>query len=267
MTKNITLIIISLFLYSCVLNPQRIDSSINPADRHTWVPKDSDDFEKRRLTQTQLDGITKKIETLFLNLEMATPKESNMRGSAKDVISKIEIMESDRSNQIIDEKKRLDYLNKELTNIRTNNKEINTKVVKMYLAPVFTRDEYTNAFYYFKKGAYGKSAALFKNMLRLKPPQPLIDNILFGLGISYYKMNKFSKLTKPFSRIIKNYPNSDKWYMSHVMLALGHEKNGEKSQALYVLEQAVKNDPPYFIQLVINNLINIVQDSPVQAVN
>ena len=198
---------------------------------------------------------------------MITPVEVDVREGAKGVVSKIEAMDSDRTNKISNEKKRVDFLNKEITDIRTNNKEINTKVVNMYLAPVFTRKEYVNAFYYFKKGAYRKSAALFNNMLQLNPPIPLIDNILFGLGMSYYKMNKFSKLTKPFSRIIKNYPNSDKWYMSHVMLALGHEKNGEKSQALYVLEQAVKNDPPYFIQSVINNLINIVQDRAVQTVN
>jgi len=267
MIKNITLIIVSLFLYSCGLNSQRIDASINPADRHIWVPKDSDDFEKQRLIQTHLDGITKEIETLFFNLEMITPIEANVRESAKGVISKIEAMKSDRNNQISNEKKRVDYLNKELTDIRTNSKEINTEVVNMYLSPVFTRDEYINAFYYFKKGAYRKSAALFKNMLRLNPPQPLIDNLLFGLGMSYYKMNNFSKIIKPFSRIIKRYPNSDKWYMSHVMLALGHEKKGEKSQALYILEQAVKNDPPYFFRSVINKLINIVQDGPIYTVN
>ena len=89
MIKNITLIIVSLFLYSCGLNSQRIDASINPADRHIWVPKDSGDLEKRRLVQTNLDGITKEIETLFFNLEMVTPKELNVRESAKGVISKI----------------------------------------------------------------------------------------------------------------------------------------------------------------------------------
>ena len=122
MTKKIILIIISLFLYSCGLNPQRINSSINPADRHIWVPKDSGDLEKRRLVQTNLDGITKEIETLFFNLEMVTPKELNVRESAKGVISKIEAMESDRSNQIINEKNRVDYLNKEITvGIRPDN--------------------------------------------------------------------------------------------------------------------------------------------------
>ena len=95
----------------------------------------------------------------------------------------------------------------------------------------------------------------------------MIDNILFGLSMSYYKMKKFSKAEKALLRIIKLYVDSDKWYMSHVMLALVHEKKGEKSQAIYVLEQGLKNDPPYFIRSVINNVINLVQDGPIHAEN
>ena len=85
--------------------------------------------------------------------------------------------------------------------------------------------------------------------------------------MSYFKVKKFSKTIEPLSHIIKEYPNSDKWYMSHVMLALVYEKKGEKSQAIYILEQGLKNDPPYFIRSMINNVINLVQDEPIQAEN
>ena len=71
----------------------------------------------------------------------------------------------------------------------------------------------------------------------------------------------------PLSRVIEKYAGSDKWYMSHVMLALAHEIKGEKSQALFILEQGLKNDPPYFIQSVINILIDLVQDESIQTKN
>ena len=55
--------------------------------------------------------------------------------------------------------------------------------------------------------------------------------------------------------------------MSHVMLALIHEKKGEKSQALYTLEHGLKNNPSYFVRSVINNLISLIQDEGLQTKN
>ena len=267
MIKKTVLIIVSLSFYACGINPQTIDPSINPAERHVWLPLDEEDLDKRRLRQIHFDGITKEIETLFLNLETIVFRETNMRIETKDFISDIETIESNRTDQIANEQERINILAKELKEVRLNNKQINKQMVNMYLAPVFTKDEYINAFYYFRKGQYVKSAKLFKNMLHLNPPHSLIDNILFGLSMSYFKMKKFSKAEEPLSRIIKVYADSNKWYMSHVMLALVHEKKGEKSQAIYVLEQGLKNDPPYFIRSMINNVINLVQDEPIQAEN
>jgi len=267
MIKKTASIIISLAFYACVINPQTIDPSINLADRHIWLPADEEGLEKRRLRQIRLDGITKEIESLFLNLETIVPKETNMREGTKEFISGIESMESKRTDQITNEQKRIDNLTKELKEIQLSNKQINNQMVNMYLDPIFTKDEYINAFYYYRKGHYIKSAELFINMLRLNPPHSLIDNILFGLSMSYFKVKKFSKAIEPLSHVIKEYPDSEKWYMSHVMLALVHEKNEDKSKALYILEQGLKKDPPYFIRSVINNLIDLVQDESIQTEN
>ena len=75
----------------------------------------------------------------------------------------------------------------------------------------------------------------------------------------------FSKAIKPLSQIIEKYPDSDKWYMSHVMLALMDERKGEKGEALYILEEGFKNDPPYFIRSMFNTLIDLVQDESIRS--
>ena len=99
----------------------------------------------------------------------------------------------------------------------------------------------------------------------MHPPDLLVDNILFGLSMSYFKINNYPKATTSLSRVIDGFPDSDKWYMSIVMLALIHEKTGEKSQAIYMLEKGLKNNPPYFIRSVINKLINLVQNETTPA--
>ena len=57
MIKKIILIIISLSFYACTINPQTVDRSINPAERHVWLPLDEEDLLKRRLRQIHFDGM------------------------------------------------------------------------------------------------------------------------------------------------------------------------------------------------------------------
>ena len=55
--------------------------------------------------------------------------------------------------------------------------------------------------------------------------------------------------------------------MSHVILALTNYRQREKSQALYVLEQGLKRNPPHFIRSVMQNLIDLIQEKTVDAGN
>jgi len=242
MIKKFILAIASFIFCACTVGQggKAIDPSINLADRHIWIPKDDEDLEKRRLRQARFDGIAKEIETLFFMLETTVPRENIMRETTKDFIPKIKSLESNITEQITNEQKRIDTLDKELKTSRSINKNIKSQIVNMSLAPVFTKNEYANAFYYYRKGQFKKSALLFKHFLQLNPPRLLIDNILFGLSMSYFRGKNFAGATGPLSRIIAEHPNSDKWYMSHVMLALIHNKKGEKSQALYILEKGLK---------------------------
>ena len=55
------------------------------------------------------------------------------------------------------------------------------------MVPAFSRKKYINAFRHFRKEQFDKSALSFKKTPQLNPPYSVIDNILFGLGLSYVK--------------------------------------------------------------------------------
>ena len=269
MIKKSILIISVLLFFGCSIGPQArtMDISINPADRDVWVPADTEDLEQRRVRQAQFDGIEKRIEDLFLNLETASSKEAAIRGETKDFIPKIETFEANIVGRITDERNRKASLGKELKDIRLGNKNVDSQVEKLNRIikpdPVFSVKKYINAFNYFRNGQYIKSARLFKRSLASNPPYSLTDNILFGLGMSHYKLGNISRVSEPLSRLIAEYPDSEKWYMSHVMIALVHQKKREKSQALHVLKQGLKKKPPYFIRSVMLNLIDLIQEESV----
>ena len=124
--------------------------------------------------------------------------------------------------------------------------------------PVFSSSEYIDAFVSFRKGQYANSANLFRKALQSNPPYELTDNLLFGLGMSQYRLGNISKVSKPLSRLISEYPDSEKWYMSHLVLALTHFKKREKSQALHALQKGLKKNPPYFIRSMFMNLNTLI---------
>ena len=101
-----------------------------------------------------------------------------------------------------------------------------------------------------------------KNSLDLiisNPPYLVTDNILFGLAMSQYRLGNISKVSKPLSRLISEYPNIEKWYMSHLVLALSLYKKREKSQALHILENGLKKNPPHLIRAMFMNLSQLIQ--------
>ena len=83
--------------------------------------------------------------------------------------------------------------------------------------------------------------------------------------MSHYKLGNISLVSKPLSRLIKEYPDSEKWFMSHVILALTKYRQREKSQALHVLDKGLKSNPPYFIRSVMQNLIDLIQEKNVDV--
>jgi tetratricopeptide (TPR) repeat protein len=265
MIKNYSSIALFIFIFGCSItsDSQSLNSSINPADLYSWVPADASELEQRRILQTKFDEIEKQIEVMFLKSDVLDINEIGLRGKIMKVFPEIESIDKDFSNRIDGEKKRIDLFGQSLDNISAENKKLNKDVEKISkdikLDPVFSSKKYINAFISFKKGRYLKSVNLFRKSLMANPPYELTDNLLFGLGMSHYRLGNISKVSRPLSRLITQYPDSEKWYMSHLVLALTHYKKREPSQAIHFLEKGMKNNPPYFIKSMFMNLTQLIK--------
>ena len=264
MIKKLILIFLVSFLFGCSVfyPPQPTNSRINPADRQIWIPADENDLEQRRILQARFNAIEKDIESLFLRLDILDSDEINIRGATRQITPDIESMDKTVSGMIKQEESRVNNLGEQLDDVRRNNKIFGSEVARLNqtikLDPVFSSRDYADAFMSFRKRQYAKSANLFRKALQSNPPYELTDNLLFGLAMSQYRLGNISKVFKPLSRLISKYPDSEKWYMSHLVLALTHYKNREKSQALYVLQKGLKKSPPYFIRSMFMNLNQLI---------
>ena len=264
MIKKLFFIFFASFLSGCLVSPQSqsIDSRINSADRHIWIPADENELEQRRILQARFDEIEKEIESLFLRLDVLDLDEINMREGIKKTTPNIDSMDTTVSGMIKFEESRVNNLGQQLDDVRQNNKTLESEIERLSktikLDPVFSLREYIDAFVSFRKGRYANSANLLRKALQSNPPYELTDNLLFGLGMSQYRLGNISKVSKPLSRLISKYPDSEKWYMSHLVLALSHYKKREKSQALYILQKGLKKNPPYFIRSMFMNLNKLI---------
>ena len=265
MTKKYISVILFLILYGCSISSesQSIDSTINPSDLHSWLPADENELEQRRILQTKFDEIEEQIENLFLKLDVLDMDEIGLSEGVKRFIPNIKSMDTTVSNRIGEEKKRVESLGQNIDSIKLENKKFDRELEKLSQTitpdPIFSPKKYKNAFSLFKKRQYFKSANLFKQLLLANPPYELTDNLLFGLGMSHYRLGNISKVSGPLSRLISQYPDSEKWHMSHLLLALAHHKKRESSQALHIIKKGLNNKPPYFIQLMFKNLTKLIE--------
>ena len=265
MIKKFILFFLLIFAYACSFNPQSgtTDSGINSADRHIWIPSDEDELENRRVLQLRFDEIESKIEALFLKIDSLNSNEITMREGAKKVLPDIATMDTTLSAMINKEKDRVGELGKNIETVNSKKKILKSEADLLDRTikpdPVFMPKDYINAFIHFRKGHYAKSSSLFRKTLKSNPPYALTDNILFGLGMSNYRLGNISKVSSPLSRLISEYPESEKWYMSHLILGLSFYHKREKSQALHILESGLKKNPPHFIRSMFINLTQTIQ--------
>jgi tetratricopeptide (TPR) repeat protein len=268
--KNIFIFILVFLLGGCggYLPAERTHWPINQEERHTWHPPDETVLSARRADQVWLDDLTREIEILFVNHASFSNRELALFESMSQVDPKIDSMNSKYGQQIETERERKMRMQKDLEMskvgfIAAEAKLKNIMTVKPSV--IFSIADYNSAMKSFRDGQFEKSLKLFLKLKKQNPPLFLQDNIQFAMGSANFRLKKYLPAKKHFQMILDNYVQGDKRFISYFMLGIIHNRQGEKSRAIFLLEEALGNNPPKKMRNMIHRLINVVNDDPSHA--
>ncbi len=257
---------------ACSTSTQAIDANIHDSvEMYVWSPPDEYELSLRKTRQEMLDSISKDIEILSLKNQGINQQTQVFDSKMKQVETNAEIFEADLQTKIRFHKKQQEQLKHELAKLNIDQKFLKSRlttltVMRPQLKPkIFSRKVYTAAIIFLKNGQYKRSMHNFNVALQSNPPRNLKDNIHFGLATAFYKLRKYSQAIKQLDAIRKYYPKGDKWYMSYVMLGMIHNQKGEKSRALYILNEALNKKPPQKIKRMIDLMLHKIQGEPLNV--
>jgi TolA-binding protein len=266
------ILIFSMFLISCggYLPSAPSNWSANPTEMHAWDPPDEEALAQRREKQQHLDNLTSEIERLFINQASLTQQGASMDDLTRKSDAKIRRSEKDFADQIDKEIDRNKKMQSDLkkTQDEFEQAKVRLKELSKIKPPViFSSANYNAAMKAFSQGQYKISLRLFDKLIKQNPPRFLEDNIHFGLGSSYYRLKKYSEAQKHFQKILDDFKMGDKRFNSYVMLGVIHNLQGEKSRALYLLDEALNNSPPERMKPLISRLIRNINEESSHAEN
>jgi TolA-binding protein len=266
------ILILSIFLISCggYLPSAPSNWSANPNEMHTWEPADRETLAKRRENQGYLDKITNEIERFFINHASLVKQESTMDDLTQQTDEKFRRLDKKFSDQINKEIQRSITMQTDLkvTQEKIKQAEVRLKKRSRVIPPViFSSVNYKAAMKAFSQGKYKISIELFNKLINQNPPKFLKDNIHFGLGSSYFRLKKYSEAKKHFQKILDEFQMGDKRFNSYVMLGIILNLQGEKSRALYLLDESFNNNPPERMKPLISRLIKIISEEPSDVEN
>jgi tetratricopeptide (TPR) repeat protein len=270
---RITLILIfPIFLNSCggYLPSAPSNWSANPNEMHRWEPPDSETLAKRREKQEHLDKLTNEIKRIFINNASLFQQGTTMYDLTRKTDEKIRRSDKVFSDQINKEIQRSNTMQSDLkeTQEKIDQAEARLKKRAKVIPPViFSSANYKAAMKAYSQDKYKISIELFNKLIKQNPPKFLKDNIHFGLGSSYYRLKKYLKAKKHFQKILDDFQMGDKRFISYVMLGIIHNLQGEKSRALYLLDEAFNNNPPERMKSLISNLIKNISEEPSNSAN
>jgi tetratricopeptide (TPR) repeat protein len=268
--KNNFIILLALLLGGCggYLPTERTHWPINQEERHSWYPPDETALSARKANQIWLDGLTQEIEILFANYASFSKRERSLFESVNQVNPKIDSMNSNYGQQIESEHERTIRMQKDLEMAKVGFIATEAKLKKiMAVKPliIFSIADYNLAVKSFKDGQFKKSLKLFSKLKKQNPPLFLRDNIQFAMGSANFRLKKYLTAKKYFQKILDNYAQGDKRFISYFMLGIIHNLQGEKSRAIFLLEEALGKNPPEKMRNMIHRLIYIVNDESSHA--
>lgn len=257
---------------ACSASKQAIEvNHQNPVEMYVWSPPDEYELRMRKTRQEMLDRVSREVEFLSLINQGIGQQTQSFESKINQVETNTKSFEKGFKARIQFHKKQQEQLKIELAKLNIDQRILKTSFTtfkSMRARPkpkVSSRKIYTAAMNLLKDGKYKRSMHKFNLALHSNPPRELKDNIHFGLSTVFYKLRKYSQAIKQLEAIRKYYPKGDKWYMSFVMLGVIHNQKGEKSRALYILNEALKKNPPKNIKTIIDLMLNKIQGEPLNA--
>ena len=268
--KNIFIYLVVGILAACggYLPAEKTHWPVNPAEMHSWQPPDETILSARRANQLRLDGLTEEIGILFVNHATLSRQELAMIESMPQIDPKINEMSSTYNQRIESEQERKKRMEKDLAMSKAGVFDAEARLKKIMVTKppiIFSISDYNSAMKSFRSGQFKKSLRLFIKLTKQKPPLFLQDNIQFGMGSAYFRLKNYPKAMKHFQKILDDFAQGDKRFISYFMLGVIHNLQGEKSRAVFFLDEALRKNPQKKMRSMINHLIDIINDEPAHA--
>ncbi|QPJ63322.1 MAG: hypothetical protein G3M70_16140 [Candidatus Nitronauta litoralis] len=247
-----------------------IPESIDPEEMYQWEPPSERELEARRLRQREMDLLTAEIEKLvfgFNELELAARNLDGGRAAWDQKLAELDrsmlarIAELEKLNKASGEK---------VANLKGSIGKLENElqaIIRARDSKKFKEGQYRTAYILFRDKKYRGAAAQFLRVLKSRYPAHLRDNILFGVGASFYKLRKWKQASQPLKTLVKEVPKGDKWQEASLLLALTHYRNKQRSRALFILENAMKRNPPPRIRHLMKRLEQRIQEDPTVVTN
>ena len=268
--KNIFIYLVVGILAACggYLPAEKTHWPVNPAEMHSWQPPDETILSARRANQLRLDGLTEEIGILFVNHATLSRQELAMIESMPQIDPKINEMSSTYNQRIESEQERKKRMEKDLAMSKAGFLDAEARLKKIMVTKppiIFSISDYNSAMKSFRSGQFKQSLRLFIKLTKQKPPLFLQVNIQFGMGSAYFRLKNYPKAMKHFQKILDDFAQGDKRFISYFMLGVIHNLQGEKSRAVFFLDEALRKNPQKKMRSMINHLINIINDEPGHA--
>lgn len=241
--------------------------SMQPQERHIWVPPNNEELEARRKRQKQLDVVAADMERLFMGYADILGNEIILENLVRGKEPELRRIETRLAKLNGQEDERVKEMNKVLQEIEGSVREMDASLEAIRKergirkdSPKTWTDYYRLAILLFRDRQYRESITKFNSILEKKYPPPLKDNILFGLASNYYKLKKYDNALVYLDDIILNHPQGDKWLVSHAMSGLIYNQQGKPNKAIPVLESALRHQPNPELNKIITRLLKLAEE-------
>ena len=233
---------------------------INPEEMHQWTPPSEAELEQRRQNQVVLDQLASEIEQLLLSYDKVDQEVRNLGVGVASWNPRMEALDKKLAGEILALQEREESWKQQTATLRRQieaaEKELE-ELRRLQEARKFRPRRYRDAFLRFRDRQYAEAAKRFLQLLQTRYPAHLRDNLLFGLGAAYFKLGQWERSAKYLDTLIRQEPGGDKWFEANLLLGLVYNRSGRKSQALYVLEKALKENPPASIRRLMERLVAV----------